>query len=332
MNTATLPGSAPPPPSFHGLRRLGGAAGAFLSGPGLAVFVTTSVVVYEAFLLCVIFAPPTWGAWSTFSEEFKIWCFNYDPRTGGMEWMAVLIMLAEPAFIAGLLLGLARFCRARASTTLSFRHHLRAAGAGLAVGLVSAGGLYAYGRPSAAADVMPPFPGERIRTQLTPPSFTLTDHRGAAASLDQFRGKAVLLTGVYTLCSTSCPEILVQIHELVAELPSAAKEHLQLVALSLNPEYDTDAMMGAVAEAYGLEYPGFRFLNGDPFVMNPLLRDLQFSPRRNPETGLIDHANLFILLDADGRIAYRFNLDRRHRDWLRAAVLALTAEAAERKP
>jgi len=332
MITVTRPASLPAPAAARGLRRLGGAAGAFLSGPGLAVFVTTAVVIYEAFLLCVIFAPPSWGAWSAFSEEFKIWCFNYDPRTGGMEWMAVVIMLAEPAFIAGLLLALARFCRGCGSPARTLRQNLRAVGAGLAIGVLAAGGLYAYGRPSAQDQIMPPFPGERIRTQLEPPAFALTDHRGAPASLDQFRGKAVLMTGVYTLCSTSCPEILIQVRALVDELPAEAREHLQLVALSLNPEYDTDALMGAMAEAYGLEYPGFRFLNGQPAVMKPLLRDLQFSPRRNPDTGLIDHANLFILLDAEGRIAYRFNLDRRHRDWLRAGVLALTAEAAERKP
>ncbi len=332
MSIVTLPASLAAPAAARGLRRLGGAAAAFLSGPGLAVFVTTAVVIYEVFLLCVIFAPPSWGAWSAFSEEFKIWCFNYDPRTGGMEWMAVAIMLAEPAFIAGLLLALARFCRGHGSPARTLRQNLRAVGAGLAAGVLAGGGLYAYGRPSAQDQTMPPFPGERIRTQLEPPGFALTDHRGAPASLDQFRGKATLMTGVYTLCSTSCPEILIQARALVDELPAEAREHLQLVALSLNPEYDTDALMGAMAEAYGLGYPGFRFLNGHPAVMKPLLRDLQFSPRRNPETGLIDHANLFILLDADGRIAYRFNLDRRHRDWLRAAVLALTAEAAERKP
>jgi protein SCO1/2 len=325
MNATAHPSS---PPAVRGLRRLGGAAGSFLSGPGLAVFVTTSVIVYEVFLLAVIFAPGSLGAWSAFSEEFKIWCFNYDPRTGGMEWMAVVIMLAEPAFIAGLLLGLARFCRARQDAAPPRARFLRAASAGFAVGLAACVTLYAYGRPDPDAEVLPPFPGERIRTQIVPPDFRLTDHRGASAGLADFRGKAVLLTGVYTLCSTSCPEILVQLHELVAGLPAEAKANLQLAALSLNPEYDTAALMGAVAEAYGLDYPGFRFLNGDPFVMAPLLRDLQFSPRRNPETGLIDHANLFILLDAEGRIAYRFNLDRRHRDWLRAAVLALTAEAA----
>lgn len=292
------------------------------------MFLATAALVYEGFLLLVVFAPPGWEAWNAFAEEFKIWCFSYDPRTGGMEWMAVVIMLAEPVFIVGMLVLIWRLGRGPApGRARAVRPHLRAALAGLALGGLIVGGLYAYGRPAGEAEV-PPFPGERIRTRLAPPEFSLTDHRGAPATVAGLRGRVTLVTGVYALCSTACPEILVQARELAAGLPPASRERFQIVALSLNPEYDTTELMGAIAEAYGLAYPEFRYLNGPPDVMHPLLRDFQFAARRNPDTGGIDHANLFIVLDAEGRIAYRFNLAGRHRDWLRTAVLTLTEEAA----
>ena len=306
--------------------RTGGTA--FFTGPGLPIFLASAAGVYEVFLLLVIFAPAGWGAWSAFAEEFKIWCFNYDPRTGGLEWMAVVIMLAEPVFIVGLLLGIWGFGRpAHRPRTHTFRPHLRAALAGLGVGGLAVAGLYAYGRPAAEPALLP-FPGERIRTQLVAPDFSLKDQRGLTVNLADLRGRVTLVTGVYALCSTACPEILLQARELIAGLPPENRARFQMVALSLNPEYDTPELMGAVADTYGLPHPEFRYLNGDPATMHPLLRDFQFAARRNPDTGLVDHANLFILLDAEGRIAYRFNLDRRHRDWLRAAVLMLTAEAA----
>lgn len=310
------------------LHRFRSATGGFLTGQGLPAFVTSAAAVYEAFLLLVIFAPPGWGAWSAFSEEFKIWCFSYDPRTGGMEWMSVVIMLAEPLFIVGLLLLVWSFGRTPSDKAGGWRRHHRAAVVGLCVGLSAAGGLYAYGRPSGEAEMALPFPGERIRTQLAPPDFSLVDHRGNPVSLAGLRGRVTLITGVYALCSTTCPDILIQVKELGDSLPPEARERFGVLAMSLNPEYDTNELMGAIATAYGFTYPGFRYLNGEPSVMNPLLRDFQFAARRNPETGQIDHANLFILVDADGRIAYRFNLDRRHRGWLREAVLALTAEVA----
>ena len=100
-----------------------------------------------------------------------------------------------------------------------------------------------------------------------------------------------------------------------------------LVLVPLNPEYDTSDLMMAVASAYGFTHPEFRYVNGDPAVMRDLLTRMQFSPVKNPETGAIDHANLFIVVDPQGRIAYRFNLDPRHRSWLREAVISLTAEA-----
>jgi len=80
-----------------GLRRPGprDAVRRFLTGTGLTVFVGTTTLVYEAFLLLIIVSPASWGAWGAFSEEFKIWCFSYDPRTGGMEWMAVAVMLDD---------------------------------------------------------------------------------------------------------------------------------------------------------------------------------------------------------------------------------------------
>ncbi len=306
--------------------RSGGTA--FFTGAGLPVFLAAAAGVYEVFLLLVIFAPASWGAWSAFAEEFKIWCFSYDPRTGGLEWMAAAIMVAEPLFIVGLVLGMWRFGRpTQPPRRRGFRPHLRAALAGLGAGGLAVAGLYAYGRP-AAEPALPPFPGERIRTELAAPDFSLNDQRGLTVSLDDLRGRVTLVTGVYAMCSTACPEILLQSKALITELPPEARARFQMVALSLNPEYETAELMGAVADSYGLPHPEFRYLNGSPAVMHPLLRDFQFGARRNPDTGLIDHANLFILLDAQGRIAFRFNLDRRHRDWLRAAVLMLTAEAA----
>ena len=42
------------------------------------------------------------------------------------------------------------------------------------------------------------------------------------------------------------------------------------------------------------------------------------------------NGRMFILVDAEGLIAYRFNLDKRHSSWLREAALALIHEASVR--
>lgn len=308
-------------PEISGIRR-------FLTGTGFPAFLLSAAVIYEIFLMAVVFAPPGSGPWSQFSEDFKVWCFSYDPRTGGMQWAAVWVMLLEPVFLSVLAALLWRHSLRELFTRKGAAAHWLAVLGGVLFAGVAMAGLYVYGARDSAANESLPFPGERIRTQIVPPDFDLTDHRGHPVSLASFKGRVVLVTGVYAFCSTACPEILREVKNLAEALPPESRERLSVVALSLNPEYDTSLLMNAVATAYAFEYPMFRYANGEPELMRDLLTRLQFAPVRNAATGAIDHANLFILIDARGRIAYRFNSGARHQPWLYQATLDLTREAA----
>ena len=299
----------------------------FFTGTGLPLFLLAAAVVYEAFLLAVVFWPESTGAWGGFAREFKQWCFSYDPRTGGMEWAAVGVMLVEPAFVVGVAALVWRRGLRPLRTLAGWVRHGRSALAGMLAAALAMAGLYAYGRPGADADVLPPFPGERIRTAITVPGFAFVDQKGAAFALEELRGRVVLATGVYAMCSTACPEILRETHALLASLPAPLRARVSVAALSLNPEEDTADLMDRVTEGYGFAYPEFRYLNGEPAGLHELLTKLGFARVKNPQTGVVDHANLFLLIDAQGRIAYRFTLDPRHREWLRAGLIALAEEA-----
>jgi protein SCO1 len=300
----------------------------FFMGAGLPVFLLAAVAVYEAFLLALVFAPEGAGWWGAFAREFRIWCFSYDPRTGGMEWSAVGMMVLEPVFVVIVAVVLWRRALATLRSVAVCLSHWQSALAGMAVSSVAALALLSFARGS-TEDALPAFPGERIRTQLIPPAFRLTDQTGRECGLEELRGRVVLITGIYAMCSTSCPQILIETRKLLDSLPAESREQLRVVALSLNPEYDTTELMAALAAGYGFTHPEFRYLNGDPAVMHGVLEQLQFARVPNQQTGLLDHANLFILVDAQGRIAYRFNLNPRHQVWLREGIVALTAEAAQ---
>lgn len=298
----------------------------FFTGTGLPLFLLSAATVYEAFLLAVVFAPESTGAWGGFAREFKQWCFRYDPRTGGMEWAAVWVMLVEPAFVVGVALFLWRRGLRALRTLAGWRRHASAAGAGVAIAGLAMAALFAYGRPSADADAPLPFPGERIRTHLAVPEFRFVDQRGLPFSLEELRGRVVLVTGIYAMCSTSCPEILVETKTLLASLAPEVRRRVSVVAVSLSPEEDSPELMLRVTDGYGFEHPEFRYLNGSPAGMHETLSQLGFARVKNPRSGIIDHANLFLLLDARGEIAYRFTLDPRHRSWLREALNALASE------
>jgi protein SCO1/2 len=300
----------------------------FFSGAGFPASLLTGAIVYEVFLLAVVFAPPGWGLWSRFSQDFKVWCFRYDARTGGMSWAAVWVMLVEPLFLAAVAVFLWRRNLRELLTLRGVAAHWRAIAGGGMFALAAMTALFFYGGRDIADTEALPFPGERIRTQIEPPGFQLTDQRGEPVSLEDLKGNVVLITGVYAMCSTACPEILREVKNLIESLPPEKRGRFSVIALSLNPEYDTSQVMNAVAGAYGFAWPQFRYANGDPQFMRDLLTRFQFSPVRNESTGVIEHANLFILLDARGVIAYRFNLNQRHLPWLRQATLDLLNEAA----
>jgi protein SCO1/2 len=299
----------------------------FFTGTGLPVFLLSAAIVYEAFLLAVVFAPESTGAWGGFAREFKQWCFRYDPRTGGMEWAAVWVMLVEPAFVVLIALFLWRRGLRPLRSLAGWRRHAGAVVAGAMTTGIAMGGLFAYGQPDAESESPLAFPGERIRTHLAVPAFRFVDQHGLPFSLEELRGRVVLVTGIYAMCSTSCPEILLETKAVLASLAPEVRHRVSVVAVSLNPEEDTPELMLRVTEGYGFTYPDFRYLNGDPSTLPDVLTQLGFARSRNPRTMVIDHANLFLLLDARGEIAYRFTLDSRHRSWLREALIALAGEA-----
>src|SRR5580658_7421224 len=93
-----------------------------------------------------------------------------------------------------------------------------------------------------------PEPGDQV------PDFTLRNQDGRAIHLDQFRGKTVLLTFIYTRCPLPnfCPLVtrnFAVIHrQLEADPALSAKTHL--VCESFDPDNDTPARLRAYGAAY----------------------------------------------------------------------------------
>jgi len=306
----------------------GSGAGRFLTGPGLLVFLFTALAGYEAFVLLTIFGPTEGGWIGDFIRDFQLWCYRGDPRTGGISRLAVSVMMGEPVFVAGVAALLWRQPFVRLRHAAVWWAHCRAMGAAVVLIAVSAGGLVYYARTDAvSAQIFPPFPGERIRVRLDLPDSPFVDQKGNAFRMVDLRGRVVLMTGVYAACTSSCPEIFLELNKILAGLPAADRADLRVVALSLNPEYETTALMNQVAEGRGFTYPEFRYVNGEnPAAMHEVLTRLQFSATRDPESGVVDHANLFLLVDRDNHIAYRFTMDPRHRSWLRDGLRILLRE------
>ena len=139
----------------------------------------------------------------------------------------------------------------------------------------------------------------------TLPEFTLLDQTGKAVAGSRFRGRQIVLNFIFTRCpiATMCPAAT----ERMARLQQAAKEagakDLELVSISLDPEYDTPGVLKEYADLRGLDTSNWSFLTGPDAAVRQLLA--QLGVIREFEGATIKHTLATVLINAEGKIAYR---------------------------
>jgi cytochrome oxidase Cu insertion factor (SCO1/SenC/PrrC family) len=132
------------------------------------------------------------------------------------------------------------------------------------------------------------------------PGFTLIDQHGARVSLDELRGRPVVLTFVFAHCQTMCPFV-------VATLKRSASEGAEVLLVTLDPWRDTPSSLPGIVRQWELP-AAFRVLSSravSDVARVAALYGITFE--RNDKTGDIVHPGLVFLIDADGRLAYTFN-------------------------
>ncbi|MCA8917222.1 MAG: SCO family protein [Planctomycetes bacterium] len=123
--------------------------------------------------------------------------------------------------------------------------------------------------------------------------------------------------------------ILGQAKSAVARLTPEEQADIRFVAVTLDPEHDDQAKMLNMAEGQGVKAPFYNLCVGEPEIINPLLNRMGIERHRDKETGVIEHTNLYLVIDRSGKIAYRFSLGTVQEDWL---VEALHITCAEPEP
>ncbi|MGH6931851.1 MAG: SCO family protein, partial [Dongiaceae bacterium] len=93
------------------------------------------------------------------------------------------------------------------------------------------------------------------------PGFNLQDSEGRPFSLDDFRGKVLVLYFIYTSCPDVCPlhsDRLAAIQEKINGTPM--REAVKIVAITTDPERDTADVMRAYGALHGLDDANYLFL------------------------------------------------------------------------
>ncbi len=144
------------------------------------------------------------------------------------------------------------------------------------------------------------------------PEFTLTDHRGQTVRLSDLRGKAVVLSFIYTNCPDVCPLLTENLRVASELLPENARDDVALLAVSLDPTRDTQQALQEFTAIHRLaNNPNWFALRGDAAMLQRVWRDYGIFPGRSPATpglqtpdgvgGGEGHTDAFYLIDGEGR-------------------------------
>lgn len=137
------------------------------------------------------------------------------------------------------------------------------------------------------------------------PNFAMIDQRGDFLQIRQLQGRPFILNFIFTRCTvpTMCPASSSRMAEMQDAAREAGMEALQFVTITFDPEFDSPGILNQYADGYGMEDDNFYLLTGDQVVVDDLLR--QFGILTMEEDGTINHTMATLLVDANGRVAFR---------------------------
>jgi protein SCO1/2 len=143
---------------------------------------------------------------------------------------------------------------------------------------------------------------ERVLPGESFPDFELLDQDGKVIRLSDYRGKAVVLTFIYTRCPLPnfCPLMSKNFADLEQRMNKQFPGRYQLLSITMDPEFDRPEVLKQYAIFYGANTRNWSFATGDSaqiqFVAE--LSGLTYAW----ENGVISHDLRTLLIGPDGRL------------------------------
>lgn len=131
--------------------------------------------------------------------------------------------------------------------------------------------------------------------------YKLTDSTGAPFSLRDYRGKPLVISLVYTACSSVCPPTTQHLIDAVREAGRIlGLDSFNVLTVGFDARHDTPARMAQFASMQGVKIKNWRLASADPATIDALLRDLGFS--YVAVAGGFDHVTQTTIVDRDGKV------------------------------
>ena len=140
------------------------------------------------------------------------------------------------------------------------------------------------------------------------PEYKFTNELGKVVSLSDFKGKAVAITFLFTRCPfpVYCPRMATNFKDTYKLLKekSDAPQNWHLLAITIDPNFDTPAVLKDYAERYDYDPAKWSFLTGEAIDITAITEQfglLYWLPDPKQPTG-ISHNLRTVVIDANGRV------------------------------
>lgn len=140
---------------------------------------------------------------------------------------------------------------------------------------------------------------DAIGRQLS--DYRLTDAAGRGLSLNDLRGKPLILSLIYTSCYQICPMTTRHLASIVEKAREAlGKDKFSVALLGFDSQFDNPQAMQHFAKKQGVDDADWHLLSADAETIAALARELGFVFFASPNG--FDHVVQVTVIDAGGRI------------------------------
>jgi len=156
------------------------------------------------------------------------------------------------------------------------------------------------------ASRLPHVESKNLPVYGTIPDFRLTERNGTTVTLKDLQGKIWVADFIFTRCSGICPMMSSHMKLLQSEL---RVPDIAFVSFSVDPEYDTPAILENYAKRFHADPEKWLFLTGDKIKLHELsqqhfhlgVSDIPEAERTAPDQ-TVEHSSKFVLVDKAGQI------------------------------
>ncbi len=147
------------------------------------------------------------------------------------------------------------------------------------------------------------FSGSAIYPPKAAPPLALRNYKGEPVDIARYRGKAVLVTFLYTRCPDVCPLIASDLGAALSAMGSARASRVQVIAVSVDPRGDTPTAVAAFLKSHGMT-GRMQYLIGSAHELARVWKAWGVGSEQDAQQPqFVNHTGLVYGVDASGKIA-----------------------------